>query len=319
MPNSPLKYGFLLFDDFSNMVLASAVEPLRAANYCAGQERFSWRLISQHGQPVTSSSGMRLLPDSSLAEAGELEALFVICGYGARRHSTRALLSDLRAASRRARRIGGGDAGSWILAEAGLLEGRRATIHWLDLQAFEEEFPNIEASPERYVMDGPALTAGGATTVMELMLRIIRETCGDAVAFDVSNTFVYDSGRAGAENRGARALSLQTRAPQLIKTIEEMRSNISDPLPLHALAASAGCSLRALHRLFQQELDTPPGRYYELVRLDHARSLAEDTTLAAYEIAAACGYETAAGLAKAYKKRFGVTLLSSRKAKRKGS
>ena len=314
MPNTSQKYGFLLLEDFSNMVLASAVEPLRAANYCASRQWFSWQLFSLHGQSVTSSSGLRLLPDAALAEAGELEALFVICGYGARQHSTRELLSAIREARRRSHRIGGADAGSWILAKAGLLEGRRATIHWLDLQAFEEEFSNVEASPERFVIDGPALTAGGATTVLELMLRIIRETCGEAVAFDVSNTFVYNSDRIGIDNRGARSLSVSTREPQLIQAIDEMRRTIADPVSLDRLAEVSNCSRRTLHRLFLRELDIPPGRYYELVRLAHARSLVEETAMSAYEIAASTGYETTSSLSKAFKKRFGVSLMSLRRA-----
>lgn len=314
MSNSTQSFVFLLLEGFSNMVLASAVEPLRAANYCAGKTVFDWSLISTGAQTVQSSSGIGFVVDGTLAELGAADWLVVVCGYGAQDLSTPALCAELRRADKNCAVVGGIDAGPWVLAKAGLLNGRNATMHWLDMSAFQVEFPEVLALPDRYVMDGNRVTAGGATTVLELMLRLIRDSCGEAVAFDVSNTFVYNSDRVGIDNRGARSLSVTTRHPQLMRAIDQMRRTISDPVSLDRLAEVALCSKRSLHRLFLKELDIPPGRYYELVRLAHARSLVEETALSSYQIAAETGYESVPSLSKAFKKRFGVSLMSSRKA-----
>lgn len=313
MPHSVQSFAFLLLDGFSNMVLASAVEPLRAANYCAGKTIFDWSLISAGSQTVRSSSGIQFVVDGVLGQLAEADWLVVVCGYRARELSTPSLCADLRRASKKCAVLSGVDAGPWVLAEAGLLNGRKATMHWLDLSAFQTEFPDIVVLPDRFVLDGNRVTAGGATTVLELMLRVIRDSCGEAVAFDVSNTFVYNSDRVGMDNRGARSLSVMTRHPQLMLAINEMRRTVAEPVPLQRLADVAGCSTRTLHRLFLKELQIPPGRYFELVRLSHARSLIEETTLSSYQIAAETGYESVPSLSKAFRKRFGVSLMAARK------
>lgn len=312
-PQTPIRFGFVLLNGFSNMVLASAVEPLRVANYCAGKQLFDWSLITADSQPVKSSSGLIVLPDEALHSCEPMDFLFVICGYGARAHATPEFMAELRRVAKRTNIVGGLDAGAWILAEAGFLENKRATLHWLDLGAFREEFHNISVSDQRYVIDGNRITAGGATTVLELMLHLVRDKGGEALSFDVSNTFVYNSDRAGIGDRGARSISITARAPQLVKAIAAMRQSIEEPVSLAAVAASSNCSLRALHRLFTRELQLSPGRYYELIRLTHARSLAEETNLMAYQIAAATGYESSSSLSRAFKKQFGVTLMSIRK------
>ncbi|RWD28716.1 MAG: helix-turn-helix domain-containing protein [Mesorhizobium sp.] len=314
MPESLQKFGFLILDGFSNMVLASAVEPLRAANYYVGKTIFEWKLLSIDNSIVTSSSGISLQTHCMLDQIDRLDWLMVICGYGARKFSTQKCLAELRRAEKKCKVVGGLDAGAWLLAAAGLLTGRTATMHWLDLPAFQTEFTTVNASTARFVIDGNRVTAGGATTVMELMLRLIRDICCEAVAFDVSNSFVYNSERVEIDNRGTRTLSLTTRTPQLARAIAEMRRTLADPISLERLAKVANCSRRTLNRLFLRELNIPPGRYYELVRLAQARSLVEDSLMSAYEIAAETGYESGASLSKAYKKRFGVTLMSSRRA-----
>lgn len=310
MPKTPIRYGFLLLDGFSNMVLASAVEPLRVANYCAGETTFEWSLITPDKQPVKSSSGLNLLPDEALHSCEPMDALFIICGYGAREHATAELLSSIRRVEKKTNLIGGFDAGAWLLAAAGLLEKKHATLHWLDLAVFREEFHNVHALSNRYVIDGNRITAGGATTVLELMLHIIREKCGEALSFDVSNTFVYN---AGINNHGLRSIPSAAQTSQLIKAIDVMRHNLVDPLPLETIAASSNCSLRTLHRIFIRELEIPPGRYYEQIRLAHAKSLAEETKMRVFDIAAATGFESSSSLSKAFKRHFGITLMAFRK------
>lgn len=317
-----LHYGFLLFDGFSNMVLASAVEPLRAARDIRGGEGFSWTLLTLDGRPAISSSGLAIQPHATLATEQRFDLLFVVCGYGVRRHAPRTVLHRLVHLVYQTEELGGLDMGAWLLAAAGLLDGRRATVHWQELDAFAETFPAVTVVSDRYVIDRRRITAGGATTVMELMLRLIREQGGQALAFDVSNLFVYDAVRHPADShpdRGARSPSLLARAPQLVRAIAEMRRTVEEPVSLAWIAGVAACSTRTLERLFRRELGVPAGRYYQMIRLKLARSLAEETTLNAAEIAERTGFSSTATLSRAFSRHYGQSLRDLRRWRLAGS
>ena len=318
-PTPPLRLVFVLFDGFSNMVLASAVEPLRAARDLVPEAPFTWRLATLDGQPARSSSGLEVSPDEALARSGACDTFFLVCGYGARQRATKPALAAIRRAARKSARLGGLDMGAWLLAEAGLLDGHRATVHWQELEAFEETFLDVRASAERFVIDGNRITAGGASTVMALMLEMIREAGGDALAFDVSNLFVYDVERNYRRDRGARSGAM-ARVPQLEQAITEMRSRVEEPAALPEIAAAAGLSPRTLDRLFHRELGLPPGRYYQMIRLNLARALAEETGLPVAEIAARCGFVSTATLSRAFSASFGRTIrdLRRHRARRAG-
>ncbi len=305
--------GFLLLDGFSNMVLANAMEPLRAARDLSDPDRFCWQLVTLDGNPATSSSGLAVQPQVALGEERRLDALFVVAGYGFRSFATQAVLKRVRQAARRVPTLVGLDTGAWLLAAAGLLEQRRATIHWQELDAFQEAFPGIAVSHDRYVIDGPRITAGGATTVLDLMIRLIREHAGNALAFDVSNLFIYDAEHGPRGGRGARSRSMVARAPQLIRAIAEMRRTVAEPLALEQIAACAACSPRTLERLFLREMEVPAGRYYQMVRLRHARALVEETALNTAEIAERTGFASSATLSRAFSRHHGITIRDLRR------
>lgn len=312
MPIESLRCGFLLFDGFSNMVLASAIEPLRAARDYAGEGTFAWRLCSMDGGPVVSSSGLVLQPSSTLEGLEPVDVLFVVAGYGARDHAKPAVIGALQRMERRIGRLGALDCGAWLLAAAGLLDGHRATIHWQELDAFAETFLTVDVVTDRFVVDRRRISAGGATTVIDLMLRMIGERGGNALAYDVSNMFIYDVERALGHGRGAQNRSLEARAPQLIRAIAEMRRTQEKPLSLERIAAAAAVSPRTLARLFVRELGMAPGRYYQNIRLATARSLAEETNLTTSEIATRTGFASASALSRALSAHFGQSVRSFR-------
>lgn len=315
-----LRYGFLLFDGFSNMCLASAIEPLRAANGFVGQRKFDRLLVTMDGAPVASSSEIRLQPDSSLPDCGALDILFVIAGYGYARFCDKSALGAIRQAARRSRAVAGLDTGSWLLAKAGLLDGHRATIHWQELDSFEEEFPTVLVSTDRFVIDRNRISAGGATTALDLMLRLIRETCGQAVAFDVMNLFIYDAGQvAERPQRGARSAPFAARAPKLVEAIRVMEGAMEEPVSIPHIAGRIGCSTRYLERLFVRELDMPPGKFYQALRLKAARRLVQETGLSIAEISVRAGFQSGATLSRAYRDAFGVPPSQHRRARLKRS
>ncbi|MCO5062867.1 MAG: GlxA family transcriptional regulator [Rhizobiaceae bacterium] len=310
-----LRCGFLALDGFSNMVLASAIEPLRAARDYGGEDRFAWQLLSATGQDVTSSSGIVMRCDASLSQARHLDILFVVAGYGARAHANPALVKALQLAERRIAIMGALDSGSWLLAAAGLLDGYRATIHWQDLGQFAETHLATEVVTDRYAIDRDRVTAGGAGTVTDLMLKLISDRGGGALAFDVSNMFVYDSRQRPTE-QGVGVDTSSPRAPQIARAVAAMRTNVERPVGLAAIAAQAAVSERTLARLFAREFGMGPGRYYQSIRLDAARSLVQETSLSASEIAARTGFASSSCLSRAYKAQFRHSLRDARRSRR---
>lgn len=296
------------------MVLASAIEPLRAARDLATGPSISWSLTTLDGAPARSSSGIELYPDGVLSEIESVDAVFLVCGYGMRRYTTPQILARLRQTARRVPVLGGLDAGAWLLAAAGLLDGYRATIHWQELVHFEETFCHVDVCAERFVIDRDRITTGGASTVMNLMLELIRKESGQALAFDVSNLFLYDVENNFNRRRGARSGSL-VRTPQLECAITEMRRHIEQPLTIRQIAAASALSLRTLDRLFRRELGVSPGHYYQMIRLNLARSLVEESTLSVTEIALRTGFTSAATLSRAFSRHFGCTIRASRKGR----
>ncbi|QPM92286.1 GlxA family transcriptional regulator [Pseudooceanicola algae] len=307
MPSfSPVQITFLLLDGFSNMVLASAIEPLRAACDLSGRRLFKWRIASIDGAGVRASSGLMLQADLALTQAGRVDVLVVIAGYGAREQAAR---SDLRIALRKAAlkadALVGLDMGAWIAAAAGLLTGRRATVHWHEVDAFAEEFPGVTVVAESHVGDPDRMSAGSANSAMALMLDVIRRAAGDALAYDVSTLFVHDSREARRDDSGLLS-------PGLGRAIRAMLKHVEDPLPMVQIAGHAGLSLRTLDRHFRQELDVSAGAYYRSVRLARAQSLAVETSLTVREIATRTGFSSSATLARAFQAHYGRTLTATR-------
>ena len=158
---APLQISILLFDRFSNHCLANVLEPLRAANDLSGQQVFDWNIVVLAGQGVHSSSGLRLEADAQLADMrGDI--LMVMPSYGFLTHANVTSSRALRAAARRFDTLAGLDTGSWLLAQAGLLDGHRATIHWDELDRFSERFSEVDVQKEAVIYDRNRITCGGA-------------------------------------------------------------------------------------------------------------------------------------------------------------
>lgn len=157
-------FGVLLFEGFSNFVLSSLIEPLRAVRD-HGHPDLSWAVVTVDDAPVRSSSGLSVSPDLPLGALGTPDVLLVVAGYGFRDHASPETAAILRRASRAGSRLIGADCGAWLLAAAGVLQGHAATLHWSVLADFAEEFPDVATSHNRYVMDGTVWSCGGAGLV----------------------------------------------------------------------------------------------------------------------------------------------------------
>ncbi|MEQ1952841.1 GlxA family transcriptional regulator [Mesorhizobium sp. CN2-181] len=303
---TPLSVTFLILSGSSIMCVASAIDPLRAANRVTGETLFDWKIVSVDGTPPVTTSGLPVAVSGRFDPTVRTDMLAIIGGFGSRDHGAPALLSGIRRVARSARACGGIEAGSWLVARAGLLEGRAATTHWEDMEDFAAAFPGADVRPDRYVIDGPAFTAGGASPTFDLMLHLIRSRLGMAVALDVASVFIYDQARAATDAQPLVSLGrLDGFDPRLAQAIRLMETHIDQPLTTAAIARRAGVTARTLEGIFSRSIGETPGAYYLRLRLHAARRLVLDTRLAMADVAARCGFSSSAAFSRAFSRAFG--------------
>ena len=220
--------------------------------------------------------------------------LVVIAGFGTQAMRPRRCLQGLRRVARSARACGGVEAGTWLVGRAGLLEGRAATTHWEDMEDFAAAFPGADVRPDRYVIDGPVFTTGGASPTFDLMLHLIRSRLGMAVALDVASVFIYDQARAATDAQPLVSLGrLDGYDPRLAQAIRLMEAHVDQPLTIAAIARRAGVTPRTLESIFRKSIGETPGAYYLRLRLNAARRLVVDTRVRMADIAARTGFSSA--------------------------
>ncbi|PYG28290.1 AraC family transcriptional regulator with amidase-like domain [Pelagimonas varians] len=300
--------GVLLFPEFSNYGLANAVEPLRAANTLARQKLYEWQFLGINEGTITSSSGLPVTPSGTLTDHPGGDLLLVMPSYDYKGLTTPTVLRALRSAQKRFAQMAGLDTGSWLMAAAGLLEGQRATIHWDELVAFSEQFPEINVVEDRYISQGPMLSCGGASTSIELMLDLIGQHHGTMLRLEVAALFMH------GERKPSDVTPLRMGDDQVVQAaVSIMRRTLETPLPIDAIAKRLGFGLRALEKHFASSAGRSPRSVYVSLRLGAARHLTEQTTLSVSEIATRCGYEDPSAMTRAFRREFGITPRDIRK------
>ncbi|UWQ32862.1 helix-turn-helix domain-containing protein [Leisingera sp. M527] len=294
----------LLFDAFSAHCLANTVEPLRAANTFAGRRAYAWRFLTLDGRPAVSSSGMEVRAHGKLGDcSGDL--LIAMPSYDFLRHATVTAARALKSAAHRYKVIAGFDTGAWLLAEAGLLDRRRATIHWEELSRFTETFPEVQAERARQVMDGNRITCTGALAAFDTMMELIGEHHGAALRLEVAMLFMSPEATETQD-------PILARSKSVARAVAMMQANLEAPLPIAAVARQAGRSQKDLEARMKAELGATPQAVYRRLRLIHARKLVLETDLSVSEIALRCGYNDPSALTRSFKAEFGATPRSLR-------
>ncbi|MTD99600.1 helix-turn-helix domain-containing protein [Paracoccus sp. YIM 132242] len=312
MPSDkPRRFTFLLLDRFTMLPFTAAIEPLRLANRAAGRTLYGWRLVGPGQDHATCSNGARVVLDASIEveTPAERDDVVIVCGgTDIARTATRPVLNWLRKQARGGATMGGVCTGAWVLAEAGLLDGRKATIHWENHDGFAEAFPQVDLYRSVFVNDGNRLTAAGGTSSIDLMLHLIAEAHGDALATEVADQMLHTAIRTDQDRQ---RLSIPTRIgvrhPRLAAVIARMESNLEEPISPARLAADAGMSTRQLERLFRRYLNRSPKRYYMETRLARARNLLMQTEMPIIEIALASGFSSPSHFSKCYRAFYGST------------
>lgn len=296
----------LIFSGSSIMCVASTVDPIRAANRVSGETLFDWKIVSADGEAPVTTSGLPVAVSGRFDADEKTDVLVVVGGFGTRQQATSAVLAAIRKVARSARAVGGVEAGTWLLGRAGLLDGRSATTHWEDMEDFAAAFPDADIRPDRYIIDGPVFTTGGASPTFDLMLHLIRMRLGMAVALDVASVFIYDQARAATDAQPLVSLGrLDGYDPRLAQAIRLMEAHVDQPLTISAIARRTGITARTLEKVFAKAIGETPGAYYLRLRLAAARRLVVDTSVPIADIAARTGFSSGAAFSRAFSHTFG--------------
>ena len=301
----PREFVFLLAPEFSMMAFAAAIEPLRQANRMSRRNLFSWRISSEDGEPVRCSNGCVLAADMGLEDVNRDASIIVCTGLGLREAESRPVLSWLRTQARRGARLGAVCTGAHILARAGLLDGKRATIHWENQAAFTEEFPETELSNLLYCVDDGIFTCAGGTASADMMLHLITEDFGPDLGALVADAMIHAPVRSNSdEQRLSVPARIGVRHPKLVNIIQTMEQNTEEPISPSELAKGVNMSTRQLERLFRRYLNRSPKRYYMELRLEKARNLLLQTDMSVINVALACGFTSPSHFSKCYRNHF---------------
>lgn len=300
--------GFVLVPNFSMIAFSSAIEPLRLADRTCDSAVFNCYTYSLDGQPVKASNGVTVDCDKALADASGLHGIFVCGGTDIHKYEDKALLSGLRRLASHGTDVGALYTGTHLLAKAGLLDGYKCTIHWENLVAFTEEFPNIEVTSELFEMDRSRATCAGGTAALDMMLNIVAREAGPQVAAEVADELIYHRIRDSHEKQRMELRSrLGVAHPKLLAVISCMEENLEEPLRCSDLASSVGLSARQLERLFRKYMNCAPTRYYLDLRLNRSRFLLRQTSLPILSVALASGFVSASHFSKCYREHFNCT------------
>ncbi len=308
-----LSVSVLVLPEASMMCVASVLDPLRAANRVSGQMLFDRSLYSLDGEPVPLTCAVPLHVEGRFEGHLRGDLLIVVAGFNQQLHVNSASLARIKSAASGFKAVAGVEAGTWILARAGLLNGHLATTHWEDFEAFTATFPDVEVKTDRFVIDGNTMTCGGASPALDMMLQLIRLRHGTPLALNAASVFVYDEAHAQTDAQPLVSLGRLVGTDRRLETaIRMMEERIEQPLPIAALAQRVHVSTRTLENIFRQSLGQPPGKYYLGLRLQSAFRMVSDSDNSIHEIAIRTGFGSLSAFSRAYSKRFGISPKRSR-------
>lgn len=306
-PDTPTRFIFFLVPRFSLVALACAIDALRAANIEAESSIFQWQLVSEQEGEVLSSSGIALQTDT-LPVVEEGAAIVVCGGDNSHNFSNPAVGRWLIEAARRGGSIGSISDGAYIVAEAGLFNQARSTIHWKCQSPYRERFPDLDIRTSILEIDSKRFSCAGGTSSLDLMLHFIMNIMGPDIVGRIADNYFHDVLRGDDQRQHmTNAFRFAARNQPLSEALLIMEAHQEDPISIQEIAEQLKISHRQLDRLFRRHLDYSPGNYYRELRLARAAGLISQTGLSISEIAAGCGFQSASHLGQHFKKRYGRT------------
>jgi len=302
------RFVFVLLQDFSMLSFASAVECLRIANRMSGKTLYTWELAGEGGELVSCSAGTTFKLDNDLGELSRDDTIMICGGLDIQINTTKRLLGWLRREARKGASIGGLCTGAYTMAKAGLLDGKKATIHWENRDSFFEEFDEVDLTKSVFVIEGNRMTTAGGTSSIDLFLKLIADDHGEELGNAVADQMIYSSIRTDQDTqRLSTPTRIGVRHPKLSLVIQMMEANIEEPISPSVLAKDVGMSTRQLERLFRRYLNRSPKRYYMELRLQKARNLLMQTDMSVINVALACGFASPSHFSKCYRAHYDTT------------
>ncbi len=297
------------------MAFTAAIDQIRMANRLSGRPLYEWVVLGETGNPVNASTGLAV-NSIPMEDAGRLETVFVCGGLDIENRTGNAISTWLQRQAKAGVQIGAICTGTYILADAGLLNGYRCTIHWENLTGLRTRFPGLVISQELFEVDRDRFTCAGGSSAMDMMVYLIARKHGWRLATEIAEEFLVERIRGKNDRqRFPLRLYLGGSQPKLERAVSYMEANLEELLSLDEISSYVGLSRRQLERLFQKYLKCVPTRYYMHLRLKHARQLLLQTDMRIGEIAMSTGFVSTPHFSKSYRSYFGNPPRDERKAR----
>jgi transcriptional regulator GlxA family with amidase domain len=308
---TPRRVVFVAFDRLQSLDLTGPLEAFAYVNRLTGRRHYATEVRAPSGAQITTSSGLRLIPDGGLDDPTDrADTLIVAGGQGVRAAASDAeLIAWIAEAAPHARRVASVCTGAFLLARAGLLDGRRATTHWMACGALKREHPRIDVDPAPiFVRDGNVYTSAGVTAGIDLALALVEEDLGSAQALAVARALVLFVRRPGGQAQFSAALAGQDAERDSVRDLQGwIADNLEADLGVETLAARICMSPRNFARVFAREVGLTPAVYVAAVRIERARTLLETTDLQLDQVAVRCGFGTVETFRRAFARQLRVS------------
>jgi transcriptional regulator GlxA family with amidase domain len=305
------RIGFIGYDGVTTLDLFGPLEVFDTANTRphSAQHPYELVVLSPEGAPFALEQGITVTPNAALDDGFPLDTVIVPGGRGARDAKTAdPIVTWLKTNAGKFRRVASVCTGIYILAETGLLDGKRATTHWRFASDVARRFPQIALHPDAiYIRDGQMNTSAGVTAGIDLALAMVEDDLGSETALSVARDLVVYLKRSGGQMQFSEPLQFQVRATDRFADLADwMLRNLHNDLSVETLAQRARLSPRQFSRRFKAAFGTSPGDYVERLRLDEARRRLPAGGQTVESIAVSVGYASDDAFRRAFERHFGV-------------
>lgn len=306
--------GFLLTEGFSMIAFSNAIETFRMANYTTKEHLYHFSVVGLVGDSTKASNHIGIEHSTSSENLALCDIVFVCGGFDVSKLRSPELRSCLQKLAAKGIHLGGICTGAYALADAKLLDGHQASIHWENMLVAKEDFPAVYFVTSIYSVDQQRYTCSGGSAPLDLCLNLIKSHHGRALAESIAEFFTLTVLRDGSEPQHIPLPKEYNNGYNyVIEALSLMDKNLEDPLPIHELSGLLGISVRQLERWFGTYFGMPPKQYYAELRLKHAKRLLQQTNMSIMNVALACGFSNSSSFTKAYRNQFQLTPTQTRK------
>ncbi|WP_425992351.1 GlxA family transcriptional regulator [Afipia sp. DC4300-2b1] len=310
------RIGLVIFPGFQILDLA-AISVFELANMVGYSPSYEIELLSERGGPVASSSGVPI--ETKPFSAAKFDTVLVT-GWMSPVPASAGLLAFMSAASKVSRRIASICTGAFVLAEAGILDGRRATTHWAFARDMQARFPKIKVQEDKiFIVDGSVWTSAGMTSCIDLCLAMVEDDLGADIARGIARKMVVYHRRTGGQSQFSALLELQPKSDRIQDALAFAKKNLKTDLSVEVLAEAARLSPRQFSRAFRSETGQSPAKAVENLRVEAARLMMEEAQHPVDVIARETGFSDPERMRRAFLRAFGQPPQAIKRAARRAA